>query len=220
MLLPVDLLIADGGAAARTPVDDARAAVDESLVEQRLEHESDGSHVLIVERETRTPPVARVSHPSHLLVDAPAVFRVPRVDAGLERGSAQRLFGRALFVELPLDDVLCRDRRVVGPGAPLHLEATHPSLTAHGVLDGERRCMAHVQDAGDVGWWERDDECGFGACDIGTSDSELAPALAPLRFHAGPVEMLFHWAIEYMGRPGVTRPPGSSRRIARCATLA
>ena len=194
VLLPLDLLIADCGATARTPVDNARPAIDEAFVEQRLEHEPDCAHVLVVERETRALPIAGVPHPAHLLEDAAAVLLVPGIDTRLERGAAQFLFGSALVGKLAFDDVLRGDGGVVGAWAPFHLESAHAPLPAQGVLNRKGRCVTHVQRAGDVRRWERDDVCGLGARDISMADLELTPALAPLRFHAGPVEMLFHWA--------------------------
>ena len=216
VLLPLDLLIADCGATARTPVDDSRPAIDEAFIEEGLEHEPDRAHVLVVEREPRALPVAGVSHPAHLLVDAAAVLLVPGIDTGLERGATQCLLGGALVGQLPFDDVLRGDGGVVGAWAPFHLESAHAPLPAQRVLDREGRCVSHVQRARDVRRWKRDDVCRLGACDISMADLELTPALAPLRFHAGPVEMLFHWAIEYMGRPGLTRPRG---RVAPIVSL-
>src|SRR5579859_1170837 len=194
MLTPVDLLVADGGPVTRTPVDDARPAIDQALVEERFECDTNGTDVPGVEREPRARPVARVPKPPHLLVDAAAVLLVPGVDPRLECGAAECLLGRPLVSKLPLDNVLRCDRGVIGARAPLDLEPRHPSLAYQRVLNGETAGVPHVQGTRDVWWRERDDVCGSRAGITGVPNAELFPALPPAQLHARGIERCVHGA--------------------------
>ena len=192
MLLPLDLLVADGGAIAWTPVDDAWTAVDQSLVIQRLEDDADRAHVRCVKREPRARPVTRVPEAAHLLVDATSVFLVPRVDSFLEPFPAQRLLARPLVGELALDDVLRRDGGVIRARTPFHLIPGHASLTAQGVLDGEPARVSHVQRTGDVRWWQRDDVGRPRTGDVSLADLQLLPPPAPTGLNAPGLEGFVH----------------------------
>jgi hypothetical protein len=68
-LLGLRFLVGERGQAARAPVDDVVAAIDEPLLVQRDEDVADGFGKALVEREPGTLPVARAAEPAQLLHD-------------------------------------------------------------------------------------------------------------------------------------------------------
>ena len=159
--LPGDVLVlhldvAEGGAAARTPVDDPPAPVDDPLLVQADE---DGPHrpgEPLVHGEPLPAPVAGVAQAAHLLGDPAPVPPLPLphpLDEGLP---AQVVPGQALSGQLPLDHVLSGDAGVVGARHPESGVALHALTANQGVLNGHVEGVAHVQRPGDVG--RRDDD--------------------------------------------------------------
>ena len=83
--LVLDLVVREGRAAARAPVDDVVALVDEALVVELREHLGDGLRAALVEREALAPPVRRVAEHPLLVDDRTAVLALPLPDALDER---------------------------------------------------------------------------------------------------------------------------------------
>ena len=175
LLLPVDLQVADRRPAARAPVDDPRAAVDQAVVVETDEGLAHRSDVGRVHGEPHPGPVGGDAQALVLGDDAGAVGPVPLLDELLEGGSAELLLGLTLLRQLPFDDVLGGDRRVVGPGQPEDFVAQHPAVAAVDVLDGAADGVAEVELAGDVGRREHDAELGPGAAGVGGEEACLLP---------------------------------------------
>ena len=79
-----DFEIADGGLAARAPVDDVRAAIDEALMIEADEGFADGDRQALVHGEVLAAPVDGDAEALHLFEDGAAVVLTPLPDAGNE----------------------------------------------------------------------------------------------------------------------------------------
>ena len=145
--LVLHLVVRERRAAARTPVDDVVALVDEPLVEELREHLRHGLRAAFVEREALALPVRRVAEHALLVDDRAAVLPLPLPHALDERLAPEVLAALALLLERLLDDVLRRDARVVRPRQPQRVEAAHPAPAHEDVLDRLVERVAHVQDA-------------------------------------------------------------------------
>ena len=145
--LVLHLVVRERRAAARTPVDDVVALVDEPFVEELREHLRHGLRAAFVEREALALPVRRVAEHALLVDDRAAVLPLPLPHALDERLAPEVLAALALLLECLLDDVLRRDPRVVRPRQPQRVEAAHPAPAHEDVLDRLVERVAHVQDA-------------------------------------------------------------------------
>ena len=115
---PVDgarlhLEVAERGHAARAPVDDVVAAVDEALLVEGDEDLAHGARQPGVHREALAAPVEREAHQPELLQDLAAALLLPLPDALLELLAAEVLLLLALLRELALHHHLGGDARVV-----------------------------------------------------------------------------------------------------------
>ena len=155
LVLVLCLVVGNGGAAARAPVDDALAAIDQPVVVPVAEDLAHRAAELGAHRELLVGEVNRAAHALDLGDDRAAVLARP-VPAGVEELLAPDLTGDALALELLVDLGLRGDARVVGAQDPSRGAAAHAAVADVGVLDGVVHRVAHMQDAGDV--WRRDDD--------------------------------------------------------------
>jgi len=115
------------------------------------------------------------------------VLLLPLPHFGLE-GRATDLLARLLLLleELPLDDRLGGDARVIGAGHPQRDVPEHAPVADHDVLDRADHRMTHVQDAGDVRRRNHDRERAFpGRRGLGLECPALLPALEDRGFVLG-----------------------------------
>ena len=155
-LFVLDFEIGQRGLAARAPVDDVIALVDESLFVQPHEGFAHRARQAGIEREALARPVAADAGALHLLDDAAAVLLFPLPDAGFEGLAAEVALGQAFLGELALDHDLGGDAGVIGARQPQRVLAEH-AVPAHlRVDDGVLEHVAHVERPGDVG--RRNDE--------------------------------------------------------------
>ena len=154
--LVLDLVVREGGAAARAPVHDVVAAVDEVLLVHLGEDLGDGAGEALVHREALVRPVAGAAEGAKLADDRAAVLLLPLPDALDEGLAAEVLAALALLAERLLDDVLRGDAGVVGAGDPERVVAAHAVPADEDVLDRVVEGVAHVEDARHVG--RRDDD--------------------------------------------------------------
>ena len=156
LVVVLGLVVGNRGAAARTPVDDALAAVDQAVVVPVAEDLAHGLGVLGAHGEFLVVEVDGAAHALDLLDDDAAVLAAP-VLAGLEELLAADLEARdALALELLVDLGLRGDARMVGAEDPARGIAAHAHVAHEGILDGIVHGMAHMQNAGHVG--RRDDD--------------------------------------------------------------
>ena len=152
LLLVVDNFeVADGGLAARTPVDDVRAAIDEALFIEADEGFADGDGEVLVHGEVFALPVDGCAEALHLAEDRAAVVALPLPYAFDEGFAAKLLAGCAFFGELALDHHLRGDAGVIGAGEPEGAAAAHATPAGEDVHLRLVEHVAHVQAAGDVG---------------------------------------------------------------------
>ena len=118
VLVVDDFEIADGGLAARAPVDDVSAAIDEPLLVEADEGFADGDGEVLVHGEVFAAPVDGCAEALHLVEDGAAVVALPLPDALDEGFAAELLAGGAFLGELALDHHLRGDAGVVGAGKP------------------------------------------------------------------------------------------------------
>ena len=138
------------------PVNEAIAAVDESIVVQRDEDFDNGSGQFVVHRKAITIPVDGGAQAPQLFTDMTAGFVLPAPDALHEFIAAQLLARCALALELPLDHHLRRDARMVHARLPQGVAAAHPVVANQRVHDRVRERMSHMQRAGYIRWWNDD----------------------------------------------------------------
>ena len=118
VLIVDDFKVADGGLAARTPVDDVSAAIDEPLLVQADEGLAHGDGEILVHGEVFALPVDRGAEALHLVEDGAAVVALPLPHA-LDKGLAAQLLARnSLGGQLPLHHHLRGNAGVVGSRQP------------------------------------------------------------------------------------------------------
>ena len=126
LLLLVDHFeVADGGLAARAPVDDVSAAIDEALTVKADESLADGHRQVLVHGEVFALPIDGSAQALHLVEDGAAVVALPLPDALDEFLAAKLLAGGAFGDQLPLHHHLGGDAGVVGAGQPESAPCTH-----------------------------------------------------------------------------------------------
>ena len=152
--------VGDGGAEDGVPVDEAFAAVDESLFVEAHEDFGDGGGAGGVHGEVFACPVRRAADAAHLFGDGAAGLVFPLPHFFEEFFTSEVVARDVLRGQLPLDDDLCGDAGVVGAGDPAGVRAFHAVVADEAVHDGLVEGVSHVQGAGDVGRRELDGEGG------------------------------------------------------------
>ena len=151
LVLVLGLVVRDSSGAVRAPVDDALAAVDQTIVVPVAEHLAHGLGVVLVHGEALVVEVDGAAHTLDLLDDDAAVLVGP-IPAGVDKLIAADLqAANALALELLVDLGLRSDTGMVGAEHPARGLTAHASHTNDGVLDGVVGGMAHVELAGHVG---------------------------------------------------------------------
>ena len=151
LVLVLGLVVRDSSGAVRAPVDDALAAVDQTIVVPVAEHLAHGLGVVLVHGETLVIKVDGAAHTLDLLDDDAAVLVGP-IPAGVYKLVATDLQAAdALALELLVDLGLRGDTGVVGAEHPARGLAAHAGHTDDGVLDGVVGGVTHVELAGHVG---------------------------------------------------------------------
>jgi hypothetical protein len=184
--LVLDLFVTQGRAAARAPVDDVTASIDEPLLEQSNEDLAHGPTHVRVEREVLARPIERPSDTLHLFHDVPVRTLLPAPAVRDELVALETRQIDPLVTQLALHDLLGRDPGVIGAGPPECLAPAHALIAYEDVLDRARKHVPHVQRAGDVGWRQQHDvRLGVAVAVLGAQLRAericLQPALAPAR---------------------------------------
>ncbi len=144
------------GDAARTPIDDVLAAIDQPFFIQADEGLAHRARHAVVHGEVLARPVDRSAQPLHLLKNYAAVMLLPVPHARDERLASHVAAVLALAGELPLHHQLRSDAGVVGARQPQRRQAAH-ALPANDDVDfGVLQHVAHVEVAGNVGRRQRD----------------------------------------------------------------
>ena len=144
-LAVLGLLVRQRRQAARAPVDDAVAAVDQSFLPQPHEHFAHRAGQRRGERVGRAGPVAGAAERLELLDDCRAVRRHERFGTPHERFAAEveaRLAG--LLGDQALHHVLRGDAGVVGARHPQRIAASHPLEPDDDILHRIVEPVSHV----------------------------------------------------------------------------
>ena len=151
LVLVLGLVVRDGGSAVGAPVDDALAAVDQTIVVPVAEDLTHGLGVILVHGKALVVKVDGAAHALDLLDDDAAVLVGP-IPASVDKLVATDLQAAdALALELLVDLGLRGDTGVVGAQHPARGLAAHAGHTDDGVLDGVVGGVTHVELAGHVG---------------------------------------------------------------------
>ena len=163
LLLLVDhFQVRDSGLAARAPVDDIGAAIDQPLFMQPDEGFAHGRGARLVHGEVFARPVDAGAQPPHLVEDGGAVMLLPLPDA-LHKGFAAQLLARfVLFGELPLHHQLGGNAGVVGARQPESEVSAHAAPPGEDIHLGVFQHVPHVQPAGHIGRGQQHGEHGCG----------------------------------------------------------
>ena len=181
------LQVGEGGGAARAPVDDALAAVDEALAVEVDEDVADGPAGAGVQGEALAGPVAGDAEAVVLGLDAASIARHPVPYALDELLAAQVVAGQALLGQLALDDDLGGDAGVVDAGEPQGGVAPHTAPAGERVLDRGALGVAQVEFAGDVGGRLDDDEGRPRGVRVGGEVAAVQPLLVARLLHGAGV---------------------------------
>ena len=151
LILVLGLVVRDSSGAVRAPVNDALAAVDQTIVVPVAEHLAHGLGVVLVHGKALVIKVDGAAHTLDLLDDDAAVLVGP-IPAGVYKLVATDLqAANALALELLVDLGLRGDTGVIGSEHPARGLAAHAGHTNDGVLDGVVGSVTHVKLAGNVG---------------------------------------------------------------------
>ena len=179
----IHFVIGKGGVAARAPVDDVLALVDEPFLIELHEHLAHGAGEVVVHGEGFARPVHGGAEFLDLFQNLAAVLLLPFPDALDEGFAAHVVTALAFLGEGAFHHVLRGDAGVVGAGNPQHVLALLTGMTAEYVLKGLVQGVADVQNARDVGR-RNDDGIGVaGGGQIGREGLGFFPVLAPVSFH-------------------------------------
>ena len=150
VLFVLDLYVAER-AVVGAPVHHIVAAYYQPLFVELDKRLFDGAFEPLVHREALTAPCRRDAQLSHLVYDHSAALLLPAPDTLQKLFAPQILFGFALGEQLLLHHVLRGYAGMVGAGLPECPEAVHPLVAHHDVLKRERKRVAYVQAASNVG---------------------------------------------------------------------
>ncbi len=149
-LVVLDFEVGDRRLAARTPVDDALATIDQALVVEVDEGGADRLRRARVEGEALARPVAGGAEALELVAYLAAVLLHPLPRALRERLAADVVAAEPFLRQLALDDVLRRDGGMVLSGQPEGRFLPHAMPAGEDVLQGDEEDAAEVEVAGDV----------------------------------------------------------------------
>ena len=144
------------GLAARAPVDDVIAPINQTLFVQPDERLAHGARKSGVQREMFARPVAAHARALHLFDDAPAVLLLPLPHALFEFLASQVALGEPFLGDLPLHHDLRGDARVIRSRQPQRVDGfavrcpLHPAPANLRVDDGMLEHVAHVERPGHV----------------------------------------------------------------------
>ncbi len=198
-----DFEVGDGGLAARAPVDDVGAAIDEAIFVEADEGFAHGDGKVVVHGEVLAGPVDGVADALHRGEDGAAVVLAPLPDA-LDKGFATEGLARgALGGELALDEHLRGDSGVVCAGKPEGGFAEHAVPADENVRLGVLEHVPHMQIAGDVGRGQQDGEGaragGAGRWGPDFEEALVDPVLCPALFNGGGIVGFGEFAARFGG---------------------
>ena len=143
--------IGDGGLAARAPVDDIFAAINQAFFVEADENFAHSAGKIFVHGEIFAIPIDGCAEALHLVEDGAAVELLPLPHALDKFFAAQVAALLAFFGEIALDHHLRGDAGMVGAGQPQGDETAHAMPADDDIHLRLVEHVAHVQAAGNVG---------------------------------------------------------------------
>ena len=186
--LVLHFFVGERRAAARTPVDDVVASIDQAFIvesDELLPHRPAQSGV---QRERGPSPVRRGSDGAQLVQDDTAGLFDPLPDTLHELLAPEIPARHPLFRKLALDDVLGGDPGVVGARQPERLPALHAPPADQHVLDRVVEPVTHVKAGGHIRRWHHDHVRVPAAMGISRKEILIQPALVDLRLERSGIE--------------------------------
>ena len=172
----------------RVPIHQALAAVNQALLKQAYEYLCDRLGQGCVHGEIFPLPIYAGTHASHLLGNFAATFVFPFPDLFHEFFAAQIMAGNIFRGQLTFHHNLGGNACMVGARLPQGVVAAHAVIARQPVHDGLVERMAHVQSAGDVGWWQLNAKVGLAFHCSGRGMALALPFRAPVGFNGVRVE--------------------------------
>ena len=145
LCLMVDLDVGDRRRAARTPIRDARALIDQPLFIEAHEHLAHRARAALVHREPLARPVAGGTEHAQLIHDAVAVLLLPVPDTREELLAPEFEAVCALRAQALLHLCLCRNARMVAARNPDNVLAAHPLIAHENILQRIVERVPHVE---------------------------------------------------------------------------
>ena len=150
LVMVLNLVIGQRRGAARTPVDNPVAPVNQAGVKPLHKDPANRRGIVIVHRELLVSVVAATAHPLQLLDNRRAILTTP-LPASLDKILAAKVETRlALGRQLLLHLVLGGDAGMVGANNPTRRMPLHPRPARQYVLQGIVQRMPHMQHTGDI----------------------------------------------------------------------
>ncbi len=145
------LKIGKRGMTSGAPVDNIIALIDQSLVIETGKDLTDRARQSLVHCESFSIPITRRPQPFELVYNLTAGFLAPFPDPFYEFFSPDVMPFCSIFGKLTLHHVLGGDSGMVCSGKPKRVHSLHPPVPDQDVLEGVVQCMAHMQNACDIG---------------------------------------------------------------------
>ena len=170
----------------RVPVNETLAAVDEAFVVETYKALGYSFRQTLVHRESFACPVTGAAEAAHLLCNRAARIGFPFPDLFQELFATQIVARDIITFQLPFNHDLRGDAGVIGARLPQRIRSAHAVVSCECIHQRLVEAMAHVQRAGDVGWWQQNAE-GFilgsviACCEV----TAIFPGLVPAAFDFG-----------------------------------
>ncbi len=184
-VLMLHLVVGESCVAARTPVDDVVAFIDQAFFIEPYEDLADRPGQPLVHGEPLPLPVAGSAQFFELVDDGAALVPPPLPDL-FDKGVATEIMASLAFQgQLPLNHVLGGDTGVIGAGNPHRIVPAHPVVTDQNILQGVIEGMPDMQNTGNVGGRDDDREGRSAFFHGGRETLGFLPFLQPFAFYFG-----------------------------------
>ena len=143
--LMLNLVVRESRTAARTPVYDVVAFINEALIVKLGKDLRDSFRATLVERKALARPVGRIAEHALLMDDRSAVLLLPLPDA-LDKGLAPEILtALTLLAERLLNDILSRNTRVIGTREPKSILTLHTAPPDENILNRLVERVTHMK---------------------------------------------------------------------------
>ncbi len=138
------------GLIVRTPIHNAIAAINHSVVVQAHKGFADSARKILVHGETFARPIDRRALAPDLLENLPAVLLLPGPDAFGKLLTAKIVARQAFLLQLARHHQLRRDTGVIHSRQPQRAKSGHAFISGQHIHHGVLQSVAHMKRAGNV----------------------------------------------------------------------